>query len=318
MIALRLFGGASLESDGTAVAGHAAQRHRIALLALLAASHPRALTREKLMACLWPERDAEHARKLLNQSVHVLRKAFGDATILSSGNDLRLSHDTLHCDVVAFEQALAAGDRERALDLYAGPFLDGFFLSDVPEFERWVDEERERFRQERRQALTEVAGERESLGDHVSAAEHWRRVLVDDPYDARSTLRLMQALEKSGDRAAALRQARQHAVLMEQDFDAAPNPEIVALAERLRAAPSLTAQVAARPEPARENVESVQPLAPNTGDRSSPSPRRATRRWRWIAVCTAVPIMLAYAYVSGRPADHRHPSAESPCFRWRT
>ena len=104
MIALRLFGGASIESDGTAVTGPAAQRHRIALLALLAASHPRALTREKLMACLWPERDAEHARKLLNQSVHVLRKAFGDATILSSGDELRLSHDALHCNVVAFDK----------------------------------------------------------------------------------------------------------------------------------------------------------------------------------------------------------------------
>jgi DNA-binding SARP family transcriptional activator/TolB-like protein len=310
MIALRLFGGASLETNGTAIAGPAVQRHRIALLALLAASHPRALMREKLMACLWPERDAEHARKLLNQSVHVLRKALGDAAIVSSGDELRLGHDALQCDVVAFEEALAAGDRERASDLYAGAFLDGFFLSDVPQFERWVEEERERFRHARRQALAELAGARESLGDHASAAEQWRRVLADDPYDAPSTLRLMQALEKSGDRAAALRQAQHHAVLMEQDFDAQANPEIVALAERIRATPTLAGTVAALPEPARKSAESLQPRVPSGRDRSSDAqsglPRRAKRRWGWIAVSTAVPLMLVYAYVSA--SSGRSPS----------
>jgi DNA-binding SARP family transcriptional activator/TolB-like protein len=310
MIALRLFGGASLESDGTAITGPAVQRHRIALLALLAASHPRALMREKLMACLWPERDAEHARKLLNQSVHVLRKALGDAAIVSSGDELRLGHDALQCDVIAFEEALTAGDRERAIDLYAGAFLDGFFLSDVPVFERWVEEERERFRHERRQALAELAGARESLGDYASAAEQWRRILAADPYDAPSTLRLMHALEKSGDRVAALRQAQHHAVLMEQDFDAQPNPEIVALADRIRATPTLAGTVPALPEPARESAGSLQPRVPSGRDRSSDAqsglPGRARRRWRWIAVGTAVPLMLAYAYVSA--SSGRSPS----------
>jgi DNA-binding SARP family transcriptional activator/TolB-like protein len=277
---------------------------------LLAASTPRALTREKVMACVWPERDTEHARRLLNQSVHVLRKALGDTALVSSGDELRLDHAALQCDVVAFEEALAAGDRQRALGLYAGPFLDGFFLSDAPEFERWVDEERERFRQRHRQALAELADERESLGDYAAAADQWRRLLADDVYDARTTLRLMQALEKSGDCAAALRQARQHTVLMEQDFDAEPNPEIVALAERIRAAPTLADAVATWPEQQRGDIESLEPVDPSAGDRWSasraevqpPAERLRSvfrRRWRWIAVCTPVLLILAYTYVSG-------------------
>ena len=310
MIALRLFGGASLESDGVALTGPAAHRHRIALLALLAASTPRGLTREKAMACVWPERDTEHARRLLNQSVHVLRKTLGDTALVTSGDDLRLSRAALQCDVVEFDEALAAGDRERALGLYTGPFLDGFFLSDAPEFERWVAEQREQFRQRHRQALTELAAERESIGDHAGAAEQWRRLILDDPYDARTTLRLMQALEKSGDRAAALRQARQHAVLMEQDFDAEPNPEIVALAERIRAAPKLADTAATLPEHSRENSASLRAGAPSAADESSASqtePRGRTKgtratsrlRWRWIAVGAPLLLMLAYVYISG-------------------
>jgi DNA-binding SARP family transcriptional activator/TolB-like protein len=308
MIALRLFGAASLESDATALTGPAVQRHRIALLALLAAAHPRAVTREKLTGCVWPERDDEHARRLLNQSVHVLRKTLGDTAIVSSGDELRLNCTAVECDVIAFEQALAAGDRERALELYAGPFLDGFFLTDAPGFERWVDAERERFRQRRRQALTELALERESRGDHTGAAEQWHRLRADDPYDARTTLRLMQALAKSGDRAAALRQARHHAVLMKQDFDAEPNSEIVALAERIRATPTLT-EGASPAEYASASAESSSPAdASDAGGSSAshaPMPERAKWRasasrfrWKWIAAWTPVLLVLGYAFVS--------------------
>ena len=318
MIALRLFGGASLASDGSALTGPAAQRHRLALLALLAASHPRGIAREKAMACVWPERDAEHARKLLNQSLHVLRRALGDDAIVSSSHELRLGRTELQCDVVAFEDAIAAGDRERALELYSGPFLDGFFLSGASEFERWVETERERFRQQRRQALTELAEERASIGEHKRAADHWGRLLADDPYDARTTLRLMQALELSGDRAGALRQARQHVVLMEEDFDAEPNPEIVALAERIRATPMLLDAETTSPVPATANVESVEPMATSVGDQSSASRAVSSarsklletalrHRWKWIAASIPVLFMLAYAYGPGLSSRSRPP-----------
>ena len=73
MPAVVLLGGASILVDGRAVAGRAAQRHRLALLALLALACPRAVSRDRLLAYLWPERDTEPARNLLKQAVHALR-----------------------------------------------------------------------------------------------------------------------------------------------------------------------------------------------------------------------------------------------------
>jgi DNA-binding SARP family transcriptional activator len=51
---LRLFGSPSLSIDGVILSGRAAQRHRLALLALLALSPGCRLSREKLLAYLWP------------------------------------------------------------------------------------------------------------------------------------------------------------------------------------------------------------------------------------------------------------------------
>ncbi|MFL5475062.1 MAG: winged helix-turn-helix domain-containing protein, partial [Gemmatimonadales bacterium] len=123
MLLLRLLGGPSLSGNGSTVTGPATQRHRLALLALLASSRYRPQSRDKLVARLWPERDVEHARNLLNQGVHALRRVIGEAGIISVHDELRLDPATVACDVVAFEDTIAAGELERAIGLYTGPFL---------------------------------------------------------------------------------------------------------------------------------------------------------------------------------------------------
>jgi DNA-binding SARP family transcriptional activator len=237
MFSIQLLGGASIRGENGALHGRVTQRHRLALLALLATSHPRSVARDKLVALLWPEAETERARKLLNQAVHALRKALGDQAILSVHDELQLVAEVVDCDVIAFETALEAGELERAVALYAGPFLDGFFLSDAPEFERWAERERERVRRACCQALEGLADEAAARADTCRAAEWWGRLAVEEPYNSRVTLRLMQALEAAGDRAGALRQARRHALLMEEEFEAEPDPQVSALADRLRTAP---------------------------------------------------------------------------------
>ena len=89
---LGLFGSPRLERfDGSEATGRAVQRHRMALLALLALAHSQRLTRDKLIAMLWPDSDAERGRNLLNVALYNLRKTLGDPALLSSGDDLRLN-----------------------------------------------------------------------------------------------------------------------------------------------------------------------------------------------------------------------------------
>ncbi len=60
-------------------------------------------------------------------------------------------------DVADLQRALEREALEEAVTLYRGPFLDGFFLSEAPEFERWMETERADLAQGCKSALESLA-----------------------------------------------------------------------------------------------------------------------------------------------------------------
>ena len=237
---LRLFGSPLLQREGgEPLTGRAAQRHRIGLLALLALAPSCRLSRDKLIAHLWPESDVERSRNLLKVSTYVLRTALGETALLSEGDDLRLNADLVRVDTIEFEAALGKSDFAGATALYQGPLLDGFFLNDAPDFEQWVTRERERLAAGYGKALEALAQEAESKRDFATAVEWWKRRATLDLYDSRVAVRLMQALEASGNVAGALQHASVHQRLLQEEFGIAGNPDVAAVADELRREPSV-------------------------------------------------------------------------------
>src|SRR5690242_18676102 len=84
---LKVLGGAVVEVGGTPMGGPAAHRHRVGLLAILARNRL-PVSRDKLIAILWPERDTDSGRNLLKVAVHGLRKVLGEDAIRSVGDQL--------------------------------------------------------------------------------------------------------------------------------------------------------------------------------------------------------------------------------------
>src|SRR4051812_44076790 len=120
-ISFHALGGAALRGPDGLLTGPPVQRHRLALLALLAAAHPQPVARDRLIALLWPERDARRGRALLSLAVHVLRGVAGRDAIRASGDGLALDADALTADLVAFARARADDDPEAAVAAYGGP-----------------------------------------------------------------------------------------------------------------------------------------------------------------------------------------------------
>jgi TolB-like protein/DNA-binding SARP family transcriptional activator/Tfp pilus assembly protein PilF len=232
---LKLFGGASVETEAGPLQGPAAQRRRLAILARLALAGSQGLSRDKLIAFLWPESDTDKARHLLSDSIYRINQSLGGDVLIAGGDQLRIDFDRLRCDALEFEAALERGDPDEAVRLYRGPFLDGFFIDGALEFERWVEGERERLAHRYAGALESLAKAAETRGDHVEAARHWRALTAHDPLSSRVALRLIRALVATGDQAAALQRARGHEALLRAEWGAAPADQFAAAVAEIRA-----------------------------------------------------------------------------------
>ncbi|CAN5699562.1 hypothetical protein BH23GEM9_BH23GEM9_19850 [soil metagenome] len=181
MLRLNLFGTASIDAAGSPVTGRAAQGRRLALLALLACARNRCLTRDRLIALLWPDSSTERARRLLSDDVYIVRSALGEDVLRSVGDELSLDPAVITSDVEQFEQLLREGKLEAAVELVAGPLLEGFHLSDGAEFEHWLDAERARLGQRHAGALQSLAEASEARGQHAEAVLWWRKLAAHDP-----------------------------------------------------------------------------------------------------------------------------------------
>jgi DNA-binding SARP family transcriptional activator len=227
VLRLRTFGGLTLARGSEDLTGAVTQRRRLALLALLAAAGPVGVSRDKLLAYLWPESDAERARHVLNQLLYAQRRQVGGdgggSDLFLGRKTLRLNPEVITTDVGAFEEALAADDPARAGETYVGPFLDGFFVKEAPEFERWVEEQRGRFARRAGEAMTAAARRAEAAGDAIGAVTWWRRASGTDPYAAGLALGLLQALVRAGDRPGALREAARYEERLRQELGVAPD-----------------------------------------------------------------------------------------------
>jgi DNA-binding SARP family transcriptional activator/TolB-like protein len=240
MIELRTLGALELTSaDSTAVGSVLAQPRRAALLCYLALASPRGFQRrDTLFALFWPEYDAEQARHALRQSVYFLRRSLGSETIVSRGDEeLALAPEKVRCDVWDFEAALEEGRPAEAFVVYGGDLLAGFHISEAPEFERWLEEERSRLKRRAEEAGWSLAAAREREGDAAGAADAARSAAALAPTDETALRRLVLLLERVGDRAAAVRAYEAFAGNLKEEYELEPSAETQALVARIRAEP---------------------------------------------------------------------------------
>src|SRR5690349_16262995 len=97
---LYLLGPLALEGPDGASVGGASQQRRLALLALIASAAGGPVGRSRLLGLLWPDRDERIARRLLTDSLYVLREALGGDAIVATGDSVRLSAELVWTDVV--------------------------------------------------------------------------------------------------------------------------------------------------------------------------------------------------------------------------
>src|SRR5438105_1288690 len=265
---------------------HAVLRHpkRLALLAYIAAARPRGFhRRDALVALFWPELDQLHARNALRQAVHYLREVLGRDVLVARGEEeLGVDPQRLTCDVVDSEKCVDAGQHEAALALYRGDLLAAFHVSGAPEFERWLDMERDYLRGRAVAAAMPLVEQEEAHGKALGAARWLRRALEINPYDEAAVQKLLHVLDQAGDRADAIYAYDAFARRLKADLNLDPAAETTTLANTIRS----------RIAPRRLD-------APKTP--SVDVPRVRGLRWGWRLALGALVIAVITGVLVARP-----------------
>ncbi len=302
-VTFRVLGSVELRGrDGGEIASVLSQPKRLALLAYLAAATPRGFhRRDKLLGLFWPELDQERARAALRNALYVLRQALGEDILLGRGDEeVGLDFDRLWCDAAEYEEALNGGAAGQALDLYRGDLLEGFFLSDVPEFERWLEDRRQALRVKALNASQTLARQDEEAANLTGAIRWTRRAMDLEPLQERALQRLLTLLDRVGDRSGAIRAYERFAERLRAELEVEPAPETESLIEEIRSRERTRAghdEEARGPTP--PPAEALHRAAPGaTPDSRITAGSRRRNRGRILASWTAAAVVLVAGAVT--------------------
>lgn len=281
MLSLSLLGSPAVHHAGQPV--NFATRKALALLIYLAleeGSH----SREKLMALFWPESDTERARMALRRTLAYLRDAIDESNadadtthILATRTELRFIHTRAETDVALLQEAwrqlsLALPESptvsstllaqlQHALSRYRSDFLDGFSLSDAPDFDDWASLQREIWHHRMDLIYERLAQLQLDAQDYPAALDTGRRWIAHYPLNEAAHRHLMRSHYAAGNRPAALQSYNACQQVLKDELDAEPSPETEALVNQIRstalplrtsAAPqSSSAPPSAQPAPTR-------------------------------------------------------------------
>ncbi|HZT96463.1 MAG TPA: AAA family ATPase [Chloroflexota bacterium] len=234
-------------------------RKAIALVALLAAADmPR--SRPELAALLWPDADGASAGSSLRRTLSTLRGAIGPSAVVTAGQSLSLNREHVDVDVMRFRCLLKRAREQadggagpaseplpfllEAISIYRGDFLEGFSPRAGADFDSWQTAQSEAYRREVAWALRAAARALGAAGQLEPAITHARRLVDIDPLDESAHRLLMSTYAQAGDRAAAIRQYRECARILDEELAVQPVEETEALYESIRqggGAPQATA-----------------------------------------------------------------------------
>jgi len=208
MVELYILGPTEIKSsEGNVKQSFLAGPKRLALLVYLLLKKPIGFhRRDSLLPLFWPDQGQRSARNSLSNMLYHIRKAIDEKAISNRGSEeVKLRSDTFWSDVIAFERYLKNGLPKKALKLYRGDLLKGFYIPEVaPDLDLWLDQERDRFCKMAFKASWVLADQAEEAEDFKAAQKWAKKAASFEPLCDQTNGRLIQLLHRTGNKREAL------------------------------------------------------------------------------------------------------------------
>ena len=284
-----------------------AGRKTRALLACIAMSAPRPVLRGRLAEQLWSRRPEEQARASLRQEIHRLLDALSPAEteiLIITRDHLTLRPGAVWIDVEEVMRATTANPASLAL-------LDGDLLEDLdgvdPNFDAWLNTERERLR-DRARGIAEALL-KENLEPDAAIAAAQRLLTIDRSHEG-AWRSLMKAHAARGERGLAVQAYDRCRAVLADMLDAAPSVETQKLLNEIRGPshsrlplrpPQVAEAASPAPTPPPPPMAAAEPEPPPPVDEVLPAPRKREAAVRGGAHVGVMPFRLI-----GMPDEDAH------------
>ena len=221
MLRLQTLGPLSLHADGVPVLP--GRRKLLCVLAFLVRSRS-SVSRPRLASLFWPVEDEVRSRRSVRQALASLRQVLGPALAERHGG-VAVIEGAISCDASELDAAGDAGTDASVLSFWRGEFLAGADDVGGPEFQLWLEAERQHLRGTLASVAARCAADAERRGawqDGLDATSRWCAAL---PLDEGAHLRHVQLLRAAGQRSAAARVASDFAERLWRELGEAPSEE---------------------------------------------------------------------------------------------
>ncbi|MDD4927781.1 MAG: AAA family ATPase [Gallionella sp.] len=239
---LILLGGFDARLNGRSVNGFTYNKMR-ALLAYLAIEREQDHRREFLADLLWSSNAPGAARSNLRRTLWDLRRVLelpgGTAMFTVGKQTIRFVHNG-YTDAAYFtgrDSGMPENgnhyNEEQIIALYSGEFMAGLYLADCPDFENWLQIQRETMHRRALALLEQASNYHEQSGDSAKSLQFALRYTELEPWDEDAHRRVMHLYALSGQSKAAIAQFETCCRLLKTELGVLPGKEIRQLVERI-------------------------------------------------------------------------------------
>lgn len=239
-----MLGGFEARMNGYPVTGISYNKMR-ALFAYLALEREQDHSREALADLLWSEFDPTTARDNLRRALSNLRKALetpSGTNLFSADKHTIRFLPNIYIDALDFiGQTPALTDNncdprheERLIALYRGKFLAGLSFPDSPDFEDWLQIQRESLHRRALALLEKLSNSHTQAGDYSKALQFALRHTELEQWDENAHRRVMHLYALNGQNSASVHQYEICRLLLKRDLDVLPSEETHRLYEQIR------------------------------------------------------------------------------------
>lgn len=238
-VRLKALGSFEVEIGGRSVLGFEWESEKAREMFLLIATSGGKLTRDEIIAALWPDAGGRRASSLFHSTLHRVRQATYTEAILESGGSYFLNGnvpitsdvDAFRAGISEFPDRLSDPDRapalRGALALYRGTFAPGVEAE-------WADSLRRSLEESFLRASIQLTTVLMECGDYGGAVGTAQRVLEVDPFSETACLLLMRAQSAAGDVESALRTFRRFSETLDLELGELPAESLTRLQSELR------------------------------------------------------------------------------------